>query len=90
MSDRTQLRKHLIDISTDFTPPGTQTVSEWSQTRTASVVGSEIAYSLAAAIRWIELRVDADTADHFADWLGDTLANGDIHELNADLDADTA
>lgn len=88
MSDRTRLRKHLLDISSDFTPPGAQEVSEWSQTRIASVIGSDLAYSLAASIRWIELRVDADTADHFADWLGDTLANGDIAELNADLDAD--
>ncbi|TXS39665.1 hypothetical protein [Streptomyces sp. t39] len=86
--DRNHLRRELVDASRDYFPATGRAGAEAEpEFRRACVLGSGYAYNLAAAIEWVARNVSEDAADGLADWLSNSLVNGDEDGLNADLGA---
>lgn len=84
--NRTELRQNLLDASHDYFPAtGSAGANANPALRMACVLGSGYAYNLAAAIEWVARHVGEDAADGLAEWLSDSLTNGDEDGLNEDL-----
>lgn len=87
--DRNHLRRNLVECSTTyFTPVGESKLSPAHAERITSVLGSSLAYNLAAAIEWVARNVGEEEADDLAAWLSNSLTNGDEDGLNEDLTAE--
>jgi hypothetical protein len=84
--NRTELRRELLDASSDYFPATGRAGAEADPVlRMACVLGSGYAYNLAAAVEWVARHVGEDAADGLADWLSNSLTNGDEDGLNEDL-----
>jgi hypothetical protein len=83
--DRNHLRRDLLDNGTAYFTPAGQALNPNHALRITSVLGSSYAYNLAAAVQWVALNVGDDAADQLADWLSDSLTNGDDAGLNTDI-----
>ncbi|MFJ2630912.1 hypothetical protein ACIO6U_02970 [Streptomyces sp. NPDC087422] len=84
--DRDRLRRELLENSTAyFTPAGQKELNPNHSLRITSVIGSSYAYNLAATVQWVALHVGEEAADALADWLSNSLTNGDEDGLNTDL-----
>jgi hypothetical protein len=85
--DRNDLRRSLLDASRDYFPAtGAAGANADPALRMACVLGSGYAYNLAAAVQWVACNVGEDQADNLAEWLSDSLTNGDDEDLNSDID----
>jgi hypothetical protein len=85
-TDRNQLRQELLTTARDyFTAPG-QPLNPNHSERTASLLADAHTYTLAGAIQWVARNVSDEAADDLAAWVSSTLINGDLDDLNADIE----